>query len=270
MDNQTDQMVQLEIDAGLAVVTLNRPQKLNCFATAMHAQLRTGLDRVERAIEGPEAVRALVLTGAGRAFCAGQDLSERRRGDSDPPPDLGESLRRNTNPLVQTIAALPVPVIAAVNGVAAGSGANLALACDIVIAARSAVFIQSFCRLGLIPDAGGTWMLPRLVGMARAKGLTFLGERLSAEQAAQWGLIWQVVDDTELMTSVLALARTLVTQPTRGFALQKQAFAASLSNSLADQVKLEAQLQTLAGRTDDYREGVASFFEKRNPVFGGS
>lgn len=269
MDTQTDQMVKLDIDAGVAVVTLNRPQKLNCFSAAMHAQLRTGLDRVERAIEGPEAVRALVFTGAGRAFCAGQDLSERRRGEHDPPPDLGESLRRNYNPLVQAVSALPVPVIAAVNGVAAGSGANLALACDIVIAARSAVFIQPFCRLGLIPDAGGTWMLPRLVGMARAKGLIFLGERLSAEQAAQWGLIWQVVDDTELMPSVLALARELAGQPTRGFALQKQALAASLSNCLADQLELEAQLQTRAGRTDDYREAVAGFFEKRNPVFSG-
>jgi 2-(1,2-epoxy-1,2-dihydrophenyl)acetyl-CoA isomerase len=253
----------------VAVVTLNRPEKLNSFTAGMHEELRQALERVERAVEGPEALRALVLTGAGRAFCAGQDLSERKRAANDPPPDLGASLRKNYNPLVQRISVLPVPVIAAVNGVAAGSGANLALACDIVIAARSAVFIQSFSRVGLIPDAGGTWILPRLVGMARAKGLSFLGERLAAETAAQWGLIWQVVDDAELMDTALTLARQLAQQPTRSFVLQKRAFAASVSNSLPVQLELEAQLQAIAGGTEDYREGVASFFEKRDPVFGG-
>ena len=269
MDSQTDPTVRLAIDAGVAVVTLNRPEKLNCFTAAMHQDLRAALEGIERALEGPEAVRAVLLTGAGRAFCAGQDLAERRRGEHEPPSDLGASLRTNYNPLVRRISELPVPVIAAVNGVAAGSGANLAFACDIVIAARSAVFVQPYTRLGLIPDAGGTWLLPRLVGMARAKALSFLGEKLSSEQAAQWGLIWRIGDDAELMPAARDLARDLATQPTRGFALQKQAFAASLSNDLTAQLELEAQLQDLAGRTDDYREGVASFFEKRKPVFGG-
>jgi 2-(1,2-epoxy-1,2-dihydrophenyl)acetyl-CoA isomerase len=269
MNTQTGSTVQLKIDAGVAVVTLNRPEKLNSFTAGMHEELRQALDRIERAVEGPEALRALVLTGAGRAFCAGQDLSERKRAANEPPPDLGASLRKNYNPLVQRISVLPVPVIAAVNGVAAGSGANLALACDIVIAARSAVFVQSFCRVGLIPDAGGTWILPRLVGMARAKGLSFLGERLAAETAVQWGLIWQVVDDAELMNTAQALARQLVQQPTRSFGLQKRAFVASLSNNLAEQLELEAQCQALAAETDDYREGVTGFFEKREPHFVG-
>lgn len=259
----------LEIDAGVAVLTLRRPEKLNTLTVRMHEELRQAFDAIERAVEDPQRLRALVITGAGRAFCAGQDLAERRRAAGEPPPDLGQSLRRNYNPLVARIAALPLPVIAAVNGVAAGSGANLALACDIVIAARSASFIQSFCRVGLIPDAGGTWILPRLIGMARAKGLAFLGERLSAEQALQWGLIWQVVDDADLMPSALALARRLAGQATRSFALQKRAFAMSLSNGLAAQLELEAQLQAEAGATADYREGVASFLERRDPVFTG-
>lgn len=269
MNTPTGSTVQLEMSAGVAVVTLNRPEKLNSFTAAMHEELRQAFDRIERAVEGPQALRALVLTGAGRAFCAGQDLSERKRAGNEPAPDLGASLRMNYNPLVQRISALPLPVIAAVNGVAAGSGANLALACDIVIAARSAVFVQSFSRVGLIPDAGGTWILPRLIGMARAKGLAFLGERLAAETAAQWGLIWRVVDDVELMDTALKLAQQLAQQPTRSFAMQKRAFLASLSNDLAGQLELEAQLQTLAAETDDYREGITGFLEKREPKFVG-
>lgn len=265
---QVDPTVLLDIDAGVATVTLNRPDKLNSFTGAMHAQMRAVFDRIERAVD-TQAVRAVVLTGAGRAFCSGQDLSERKRGADDPPPDLGASLRENYNPLVERIAALPAPVIAAVNGVAAGGGTNLALACDIVVAARSAAFIQSFSRVGLIPDAGGTWILPRLLGMARAKGLAFLGDKLTAETAAEWGLIWQVVDDAELMPTVRTLARRLAQQPTRALALLKQAFARSLSNDLPAQLELEATLQALAAQTEDYQEGVASFFDKRDPRFSG-
>jgi 2-(1,2-epoxy-1,2-dihydrophenyl)acetyl-CoA isomerase len=259
----------LEIDAGVAILTLQRPAKLNSFTQPMHEELRAAFDAIERALAAPQAVRALVITGAGRAFCAGQDLSERLRGPDQPAPDVGQSLRRNYNPLVARIAALPVPVLAAVNGVAAGSGVNLALACDLVLAARSATFIQSFSSIGLIPDGGGTWVLPRLVGMARAKGLTLLGERLSAEQACQWGLIWQVVDDAQLMPTALTLARQLAGQATRGFALQKRAYAATLHNDLAAQLELEAQLQAEASATSDYREGVASFLEQRAPRFSG-
>lgn len=261
--------LSLAFDAGAALLTLRRPEKLNSFTVRMHQELRAAFDAIEQAVDGPQRLRALVITGAGRAFCAGQDLAERRRAPGAPPPDLGQSLRQNYNPLIGRIAALPLPVIAAVNGVAAGSGANLALACDLVIAARSASFIQPFARVGLIPDAGGTWALPRLVGMARAKGLALLGERLGAEQALQWGLIWQVVEDAELIPSALALARRLAGQATCSFALQKRAFAESLANDLAAQLELEAQLQAEAAATADYREGVASFLERREPVFGG-
>jgi 2-(1,2-epoxy-1,2-dihydrophenyl)acetyl-CoA isomerase len=259
----------LQIDAQVAVLTLQRPARLNSFTEQMHAELRAAFDAIEGALQAPQALRALVITGGGRAFCAGQDLSERQRGADQPAPDLGRSLRDNYNPLIERIAALPLPVIAAVNGVAAGSGASLALACDLVLAARSATFIQSFGRVGLIPDGGGTWALPRRVGMARAKGLALLGEPLSAEQAWQWGMIWQVVDDEHLMPTALALARRLAAGATRGYALQKRALAASLQNGLGAQLELEAQLQAEASATADYREGVAAFLERRQPVFRG-
>jgi 2-(1,2-epoxy-1,2-dihydrophenyl)acetyl-CoA isomerase len=259
----------LEFDAGVAILTLRRPAKLNSFTESMHGELRVAFDAIEHALQASQALRVLVLTGAGRAFCAGQDLSERQRGADQPAPDVGRSLRQNYNPLVARVAALPVPVIAAVNGVAAGSGANLALACDLVLAARSASFIQSFSRVGLIPDGGGTWVLPRLIGMARAKGLTLLGEPVSAEQALQWGLVWQVVDDAQLMPTVLTLARRLAGAATRGLALQKRAYCASLQNDLAAQLEFEAQLQVEASLTSDFREGVAGFLERREPVFRG-
>jgi 2-(1,2-epoxy-1,2-dihydrophenyl)acetyl-CoA isomerase len=261
--------IRLAISDGVAELTLHRPEKLNAFNAAMHEELRAAFDAIEGAAQASEPLRALTLTGAGRAFCVGQDLAERRRGPGEPPPDLGRSLRENYNPLIARIAALPLPVIAAVNGVAAGSGASLALACDLVLAARSASFLLPFARVGLVPDASATWALPRLVGMARAKGLAFLGERLGAEQAQQWGLIWQVEDDNALMPAARALARRLASQATRSFALQKRAFAASLQNDLAAQLELEASLQAEAAATDDYREGVASFLEKREPVFRG-
>jgi 2-(1,2-epoxy-1,2-dihydrophenyl)acetyl-CoA isomerase len=262
----------LEIDEGVARLTLNRPDKLNSFTQQMHEELRAAFDRIEAAVAAANPLRALLLTGAGRAFCSGQDLAERRIDPADaavPAPDLGRSLRANYNPLVLRLERLPIPVIAAVNGVAAGAGANLALACDLVVAARSARFIEPFCRLGLVPDAGGTWILPRLIGLARTKALTLLGEPLSAEQAQAWGLIWKVVDDAQLMPEALELANRLARQATSGFALQKRAFAASFGHSLEEQLELEADLQTEAGHSADFAEGVAAFLEKREARFRG-
>ena len=250
---------------GFATVTLNRPDKLNAFNTAMHLALREALDDAGRRKD----VRAVLVTGAGRGFCAGQDLSERVAKPGDPPRDLGAGLEASYNRLVRQIRALELPVIAAVNGVAAGAGANLALACDIVLAARSARFIQSFSKIGLIPDAGGTWQLPRLVGRARAMGLALLGDALDADQAERWGLIWRAVDDDKLMEEARTLAARLATQPTAALALTKKAIDAAAGNSLDQQLDLERDLQRIAGRTHDYSEGVAAFVAKRAPRFTG-
>lgn len=258
--------IQFAEDGAVATITLNRPDKLNSFTAHMHNELREAVARVR---DGRRA-RCLVLTGAGRGFCAGQDLSDRVMGEDSAPIDLAHTLSTYYNPLVMALRALEMPVIAAVNGVAAGAGANLALACDIVLAARSASFIQAFCKIGLLPDCGGTYFLPRLAGTARAMGLAMLGDKLSAEQAAEWGLIWKVVDDARLMDETTALARHFATQPTRGLALIKKAIQASHDNSLEAQLSLEAELQRQAGRTRDYREGVAAFMGKRPPKFGGS
>jgi 2-(1,2-epoxy-1,2-dihydrophenyl)acetyl-CoA isomerase len=257
--------VLFEIAEGAATVTLNRPDKLNAFHEAMHRELAQAFDR----IEADATIRAVLLTGAGRAFCAGQDLGDRVMGDGDSPPDLGDTLDRLYNPLIRRICRLERPVVCAVNGVAAGAGANLALNCDIVLAARSAQFIEPFCKLGLVPDAGGTHILPRLVGAARARGLAMLGERLAAEQAEAGGLIWRVVDDDRLMDEATALARHLARQPTRGLGLIKRALLASADNSLDAQLDLERDLQREAGRTEDYQEGVAAFLAKRAPAFRG-
>ena len=250
---------------GVAVITLNRPDKLNAFTAEMHGELKAALDDVKQ----DDGVRALVLTGAGRAFCAGQDLSNRAIAPGDEPRDLGASLDTLYNPLVRTLRSLEMPVISAVNGVAAGAGANVALAADIVLAARSANFIQAFCKLGLVPDSGGTYTLPRLVGRARAMGLALLGDRLPAERAEAIGLIWKAVDDDDLMTEAMALARHLAAQPTKGLAMIKQAINASLGNDLDTQLDLERDLQRIAGRTADYQEGVNAFLEKRPPRFQG-
>jgi 2-(1,2-epoxy-1,2-dihydrophenyl)acetyl-CoA isomerase len=257
--------IRLELTEGVATITLNRPDKLNAINEPMQAELAGALDR----IEGDAAIRALLLTGAGRAFSAGQDLTDRVMGEGEAPPDLGDTLDRLHNPLIRRLRRLERPIVCAVNGVAAGAGANLALACDLVLAARSAKFIQAFCRLGLVPDAGGTYVLPRLVGAARAMGLALLGEPLTAEQAAAWGLIWRVVDDEQLMPEAKALARRLATQPTRGLGLIKRALNASAANTLGEQLDLERDLQREAGRTRDYREGVRAFLEKRSPSFEG-
>jgi 2-(1,2-epoxy-1,2-dihydrophenyl)acetyl-CoA isomerase len=250
---------------GVATITLNRPDKLNTFTTEMHGELKTALDDVKQ--DG--SIRVLVLTGAGRAFCAGQDLSDRAVAPGGEAPDLGASLDTLYNPLVRTLRTLEMPVISAVNGAAAGAGANFALAADIVLAARSASFIQAFCKLGLVPDSGGTYTLPRLVGRARAMGLALLGDKLPADRAEEIGLIWKVVDDDDLMTEAMALAKHLATQPTKGLAMIKQAINASLGNDLDTQLDLERDLQRVAGRTADYQEGVNAFLEKRPPKFQG-
>ena len=255
----------VSMEAGVLTLTLNRPEKLNAFNPEMHQALRQGLERAA----DDAAVRAVVLTGAGRGFCAGQDLSERDVRPGAAPIDLSVSLGSHYNPLVRRLRALPKPIVCAVNGIAAGAGANIALACDIVIASRSARFVQAFSRIGLVPDSGGTYFLPRLVGTARAMALALLAESLSAEQAEQWGLIWKAVDDERLAEETAALARRLAHGPTRGYGLLKKALQASSGNSLDAQLDLERDLQREAGLSEDYREGVSAFKEKREPRFSG-
>ncbi|WP_417768532.1 2-(1,2-epoxy-1,2-dihydrophenyl)acetyl-CoA isomerase PaaG [Stappia sp.] len=257
--------VLVERDGGVLVVTLNRPDKLNSFNEAMHAALRAAVDTAER---DPD-IRCLLLTGAGRGFCAGQDLGDRVTAPGDAPPDLTRTIEANYNPLLRRLKALPKPVVCAVNGVAAGAGANIALACDIVLAAQSAKFIQAFSKIGLVPDSGGTWSLPRLVGLARAKALAMLATPVPAEQAESWGMIWKAVPDAELMTEARRLAGELAAAPTFGLGLVKQALEASSENDLDTQLDLERDLQGLAGRSPDYAEGVAAFMGKRAPAFTG-
>jgi 2-(1,2-epoxy-1,2-dihydrophenyl)acetyl-CoA isomerase len=257
--------VLLETAGGTATIVLNRPDRLNAFNETMHHQLQQALGVIEATPE----IRAVVITGAGRGFCAGQDLNDRATAPGAAAPDLGQTLEAAYNPLVRRLRALPMPAIMAVNGVAAGAGANLALAGDLVLAARSAKFIQAFCRIGLVPDSGGTWFLPRLVGPARAAGLALLGDTLPAEKAAEWGLIWQVVDDADLMKTATALGRHLASQPTRGLAAIKRALQAAWTHTLDQQLDFERDLQRDLGRSEDYREGVAAFLEKRSPCFKG-
>jgi len=253
------------LDAGIARLTLNRPDRLNSFNEAMHAEVRDAMGKVK----SDASARVLLLTGAGRGFCAGQDLSDRAVAPGGAPVDLGASIERNYKPLVLALRALPLPVVCAVNGVAAGAGANLALACDIVIAARSASFIEPFCRLGLIPDTGGTYFLPRLVGTARALGLAMLGDKLSAADAAAWGLIWQCVEDAALAAASERLLAHLAAAPTLGLARTKEALYASPGNALPAQLDLERDFMRELGASDDYREGVAAFLAKRPPKFTG-
>ncbi|MBO6758426.1 MAG: 2-(1,2-epoxy-1,2-dihydrophenyl)acetyl-CoA isomerase [Roseibium sp.] len=248
---------------GAVTITLNRPDKLNAFNDDMHLALRQALAEAREA----EDARAILLTGAGRAFCAGQDLGDRdpRRGV----PDLGHTLETFYNPTVRLIRAIEKPVVCAVNGVAAGAGANFALACDIVLAAKSARFIQAFCRLGLVPDAGGSWHLTRLLGEARAKALALTGEPLDAETAERWGLIWKAVDDEALADEARALVEAFAKGPTKGYGLTKQAIHAASTQTLDSQLDMERDFQRKAGYSADYAEGVAAFLEKRVPEFSG-
>jgi len=261
----TYETILFSIEAGIARLTLNRPDRLNSFNDQMHGEVRAALDEVR----ADSSARVLLLTGAGRGFCAGQDLGDRAVAPGGAPVDLGASIERNYKPLVLGLRALELPVVCAVNGVAAGAGANLALACDVVIAAKSASFIQAFSKIGLVPDSGGTYFLPRLVGDARALGLALLGDKLAAEQAAEWGLIWQCVDDEQLKTVTDKLLAQLAEGPTRGYAAIKKALQASACSTLAAQLDLERDLQRTLGYSDDYREGVAAFTAKRSPRFTG-
>lgn len=256
------------VEDGLARLTLNRPDKLNSFTVAMHLEVHAALD----AAAADPQVRALVLTGAGRGFCAGQDLGDRAvSGGSEGTvkPDLGESIEKYYGPLVRRLRAMPKPVVCAVNGVAAGAGANIALACDIVVAVETAKFIQPFCNLGLVPDAGGTWFLPQLVGRARAMGLALLGDTLSATQAADWGLIWKCLPAADFEAEVTVLARRLAAGPTLGFARTKQAIDAAATSTLDAQLDRERDAQRELGYSLDYAEGVSAFMGKRKPQFQG-
>ena len=259
------QHISFDLADGIARLTLNRPDRLNSFNDAMHAEVRDALKRVR----DDASVRVLLLTGAGRGFCAGQDLGDRAVAPGAEPVDLSASIERNYKTLVLALRMLPLPVVCAVNGVAAVAGANIALACDVVVAAKSASFVQAFSRIGLVPDSGGTYFLPRLTGTARAMGLAFFGDKLSAEQAAAWGLIWKCVDDADLAPTVEAMLRQLAAAPTRGLAATKHAIYAAAGNQLEVQLDLERDLQRELGRSADYREGIAAFAAKRSPQFIG-
>lgn len=258
----TYETIDLAVSDGIARVTLNRPDRLNSFTRAMHAELRDALANLGDA-------RVMVLTGAGRGFCAGQDLNDRAVSAESAPTDLGETVEQCWNPLVRTIAALPQPVIARVNGVAAGAGASIALACDLVVASSAAKFIQSFSALGLVPDTGGSWHLTRHLGQARAMGLALTGEPLSAQQAADWGLIWKCVEPHALDETVDALAAKLAALPPLGLAAIKQMVRTSWDRSLDEELDLQRDEMRRLGFTADYKEGVAAFLEKRPAHFVG-
>jgi 2-(1,2-epoxy-1,2-dihydrophenyl)acetyl-CoA isomerase len=263
--NMSYQTIDYSVAEGVGTVRLNRPESLNSFTSVMHEELRAAFKEIKR----DSLVRCVVITGTGKGFCAGQDLNDRTVSADTGPVDLGDSVEKNYNPLIRTITSLEKPVLCAVNGVAAGAGVSLVLACDMVYAARSSKFVMAFSKIGVIPDSGSTWHLPRSMGLPRAMGLALTGDRLSAEQAERWGMIWQVVDDESLMEEVNKQAAHFATQPTTGLALIKRAMRQSLGNTLDDQLNLEKDFMRLAGRTDDYREGVQAFTEKRKPVFTG-
>lgn len=257
--------IEFDISNGVAELILNRPSALNSLTAAMHSEIAAAIAETHKS----GSARALLLTGAGRGFCAGQDLNDRAVKADTEQIDLGHTIDAYYNPLVRSLKQLPMPVVCAVNGVAAGAGANIALACDIVIAARSAKFIQSFCKLGLVPDSGGTWVLPRLVGSARANAIALLGESMSADEALAIGMIYAVVDDNSLQTRARELCEHFATQPTLGLAAIKKALQQSWQNDLDTQLDLERDLQRELGRSTDYSEGVSAFLEKRAPRFVG-
>jgi 2-(1,2-epoxy-1,2-dihydrophenyl)acetyl-CoA isomerase len=267
----SDQSVLLEsLEEGVLTLTLNRPERMNAF----NIPLQEALGRAVQRAAADDGCRVVLLTGAGKGFCAGADLSDRAVAVGEGSPDLGEALDKRYNPLIRAMRSLPKPIVCAVNGAAAGAGANFALACDIVLAAKSAKFLQAFARIGLVPDVGGTWILPRLVGDARARALMMLADPIGAEEAAAWGMIYRAVDDDQLMGQAREIAERLAAGPTRAYGLMKRAFAASFVNSLDAQLDLERDLQREAGRSDDFVEGVRAFLEKRQANFrtarGGS
>lgn len=266
----TSEAVLIETANAVVTLTLNRPEVLNSLNGALLTGLKAGLDMVERGVANG-SVRAVVITGTGRGFCAGADLGDPavRGGEGQPAPDLGAYLRRNYHPIIEQMRRLPAPIITAVNGSAAGAGMSLALAGDIVLAAQSATFLQAFSRIGLIPDAGSTYFLPRLVGESRARALAILADKLGAEQAMQFGIVWQVLPDAELQQAAAAMAAKLATMPTRAYAFIKEALNQSLQNDLPRQLEVEAALQAQAARTEDFPEGVAAFLAKRTPSFKG-
>ncbi len=256
--------ILVDVRTGYRVITLNRPQRLNSFTEDMHVALKQALDDAE----SDSTCRALMITGAGRGFCAGQDLNDRLAKPGETIV-LGGTLEQYYNPLIRRLRALPFPVVAAVNGIAAGAGANIALACDIVVASKSASFLQAFAKIGLVPDSGGTWFLPRLVGPARARGLALLADPLPAETAESWGLIWKCVPDGELIGAANELCMRFAVGPTYGLSLIKRALDAAETNDLATQLDLERDFQRSAGSSPDYKEGVSAFMEKRAPKFTG-
>ena len=258
--------ILFELIGGVARLTFNRPDKLNSFTAAMHGEVADALGHVTAA----NGARVLLISGAGRGFCAGQDLNDRAVAPGGAAVDLGSSVERYYNPLIRTLTSLDVPVICAVNGVAAGAGANIALACDIVLAARSAKFILSFAAIGLIPDSGGTWHLPRHIGLPRAMGMALTGDPIAAEKAEQWGLIWKCVDDDALGDQAQALVARFAAGPTLGLAATKHAIRESTLKSLDDALDHERDLMRRLGNSGDYREGVAAFIEKRKPTFTGA
>ncbi len=257
--------ILFSIEAGAGRLTLNRPDRLNSFTVQMHGEIAEALTTVE----SDKSVRALLITGAGRGFCAGQDLSDRAVSPSGETPDLGLSVEKRYNPLIRRLTSMPMPVVCAVNGVAAGAGASLAFACDIVVAAKSAKFIMSFANIGLVPDSGSSWALPRLAGQARALGLALTGDPLPAATAADWGLIWKCVEDEKLAEEANALIAKFASAPTRGLAETKKLIRTAFARPLDEQLDLERDRMRELGRSDDYREGVDAFLTKRKPSFKG-
>ena len=258
--------IEFSVDSGVAKLIFNRPHRLNSFNAQMHEEIQA----VMTTVTADDAIRCLLISAKGRGFCAGQDLADPEVSADIEMPDLGKTLEKRYNPLIRSLTTLEKPVVCAVNGVAAGAGANIAFACDIVLAAESASFIQSFCHIGLVPDCAGSWTLPRLAGRARAMGMVMLGEKISASEAEQWGLIWKCIADDELAIEAESMAKHLATRPTLGLGLIKRAMLASSTNSLEAQLELERDLQREAGASNDYREGVTAFSEKREPKFKGN